>query len=74
MPSQFPWFPLASAIATGLGLGGLCWYSTLSSEDQERADALTAQYAQRLYDRTADELTVHQRDHIDGLVRHHFPN
>jgi hypothetical protein len=72
MSFRIPWFQLASAAAAALGLAGLCWYQSLSSDDKALADGLAAEYAQRLYGRAADELTAPQRDHVNVLVRSHF--
>lgn len=72
--SKLPWFPLASAAAAALGLLGLFWYESLSTEDKARADGLATEYARRLYGRAVAQLTAAQRAHINSLVKADLAN
>jgi len=69
MSPKCPWFPLLSTVVTGLGLFGLFWYESLSSEDRRNADRLAADYAQQLYGCTVEELTAGQRNRVNGMVK-----
>jgi hypothetical protein len=69
MSLKFPWFALASATATGLGLFGLYWYESLSIEDKARADGLASEYAQKLYGRAVGDLTDGQRAQVHSFVK-----
>ncbi|HTU18826.1 MAG TPA: hypothetical protein VMG10_12270 [Gemmataceae bacterium] len=74
MSSRFPWFPLITSAATGLGLFGLFWYDSLGSEDKRRADGLAADYARQLYGCTVEELTATQRGRVNNLVKADLAN
>ena len=69
---RFPWFAIASAICTAVGGFGLYWYSSLPPKQQAEADALTADYAQKVYGRAVGELTESQARHVSALVKDHF--
>jgi hypothetical protein len=66
------WIPTLSAVAVTLGLGGLWWYYSLSSEEQGRADQLANEYAWRVYRKNLDELTWQQISDIHDRVRRQF--
>ena len=69
MSVKFPWFTVASAAVTILGLFGLHWYENLGDEEKARIDGLAAEYAQKLYGRMLGELTDGQRAVVGALVR-----
>ena len=74
MSPKFPWMALASAAAAGLGLFGLYWYESLSTEDKARADGLAVEYAQKLYGRAVGELTAGQRAQVNSHVKANLAN
>jgi hypothetical protein len=69
---RFPLVGVLSAVATALGLYGLYWYENLTKDEKREADEMAAGLARRLYDKGLDELTGHQLDRIQSLVKEHF--
>jgi hypothetical protein len=65
--------PILSAVCTALGLGGLWWYYSLSSEEERaRANELANAYAWQLYQKSAEELSRQQLNDIHDRVRRQF--
>jgi hypothetical protein len=65
--------PILSAVCTALGLGGLWWYYSLSSEEERaRANELANAYAWQLYQKSMDELSGQQISDIQNRVRNQF--
>ena len=69
---MFPLIPLIALFAIVSGGVTLAWYSELSKEDQKAADRLAGEYALRLYDKSLDELSKAQADHVAELTKRHF--
>jgi 2-polyprenyl-3-methyl-5-hydroxy-6-metoxy-1,4-benzoquinol methylase len=65
-------FPILSSVFAAVGAVGLCWYYSLSLEEQERADKLANEYAKQLYQKSMDELNSHQLSDIQNRVRQQF--
>ena len=68
----FPIIPLL-AIAAILGeTGTFVWYSSLSREEQEKADRKANEYAIALFSKRLDELTEAQAKQIHDKVKREF--
>jgi hypothetical protein len=69
---MFPLIPLIALIAIVSGGVTLAWYSELSKEDQKAADKIAGEYALGIYEKSLNELSKAQADHVAELTRQHF--
>ena len=69
---MFPLIPLFALFAIFGGGITLAWYSELSKEDQEAADRIAGEYALSVYDKSLNELTKAQADHVAQMTQKHF--
>ena len=68
----FPLIPILALLAIFGGTGTLVWYESLSSDDQDQANELTAYYAERIFHKTVAELTKDEAQAVHRLTRAHF--
>jgi hypothetical protein len=72
--SMFPLIPLIAMIAIVGGGVTLAWYNQLSQEEQEAANRIACDYARQLYNKSLEELTKAQANHVAHLTKQHFTN
>ena len=68
-------FPLIPLLALFAILGGgvtLVWYDQLSSEEKKEADRIACDYAKDIYDKSLEDLSQKQADHVALLTKRHF--
>ncbi len=71
---MFPIVPILGLLAIIGGGATLLWYDNLSQQEKDRANRLTAQYANQLFGKSVKELTSAEASRIHALVRGHFVN
>ena len=71
---MIPIIPLLSLFGIAAGSCTLYWYHNLSKSEQAKADRIAAEYAFELYEKGLDELTSHQLNHVQALVKRRFSN
>jgi len=69
---MFPVIPILALLALIGGAGTLAWYETLSDDEKDQANDLTAHYAERLYHKTVAQLTHDEAQMVHRLTRAHF--
>jgi hypothetical protein len=69
---MFPFIPLIALFAIVGGGVTLAWYSELTKAEQEAADRIAAEYARGIYQKTLEDLTKAEADHVAQLTKRHF--
>jgi hypothetical protein len=71
---MFPLIPVLALFAIVGGGATLVWYDRLSKEEKEKADRLACGYAREVFDKSLDDLTKEQANHVAMLTKRHFVN
>lgn len=71
---MIPLIPIFAGLAVLGGGATLVWYDTLSREDKQRANRLTADYDSSLFDKAVDQLTAAEARAVHDRVKAHFLN
>jgi hypothetical protein len=71
---MLPLIPVLAGLALLGGGATLIWYENLTWEEKKKANRLTSEYAQTLFDKAVEELSQHEARVVHGRVRAHFVN
>ena len=69
---MFPVVRILAWAATALGVGTIFWYESLPDHEKEAADDIAGQYAWQVYQKSIDQLTSFELNHVQRLTRAHF--
>lgn len=66
---MLPLIPIVCLAAVLSGSAGMGWYYSKSKEEQEEADRLAANLAQKMFQKSLKNLTRDQAEQIAGMVQ-----
>jgi hypothetical protein len=69
---MFPLVPVLALIAIFGGGATLLWYEELSEKEKEKADRIACGYAKQLFNKSLEDLTKEQGNHVAMLTKQHF--
>ena len=69
---MLPLIPILALMALLGGAGTLAWYDTLSDDEKDHANDLTAHYAEQVFHKTVAQLTRREAEIVHRMTRGHF--